>query len=88
LDGEDYMKKIDIFQLILIIFGLFIIVQILRIIFGGSWSIESVILALVIFSIGIGINNMRKLEHVKVDIKYMKKTLYSVARNFKKHLKN
>ena len=46
-------------QIIAYILAVIIIIQILRIIFGGSWSLEEIVLALVIFNLtmtfGIGV---------------------------------
>ena len=44
------LKWIDI---ILILLGLFVAYQILRAIFGGSWQTESIVIALVIFNLGL-----------------------------------
>ena len=45
--------KISWADIILILFGLFIAYQLLRAIFGGSWQTESLIIALLMFNIGI-----------------------------------
>jgi len=44
------LKWVDI---ILILLGLFIAYQILRAILGGSWQTESIMIALVIFNLGL-----------------------------------
>ncbi|MAF50714.1 MAG: hypothetical protein CMH64_01355 [Nanoarchaeota archaeon] len=46
-------KKNNLIDVILILFGLFIAYQLLRIILGGSWQTESVILAFLIFNLGL-----------------------------------
>jgi uncharacterized membrane protein len=38
---------------ILILLGLFIAYQIIRAIFGGSWQTESIIIALLVFNLGL-----------------------------------
>ena len=45
--------KLDWFDIILIIFGLFIAYQLLRVILGGSWQFESLIIAFLVFNFGI-----------------------------------
>ncbi|MBU3907426.1 MAG: hypothetical protein KKA64_04220 [Nanoarchaeota archaeon] len=44
------LKWVDI---LLILLGLFIAYQLLRAIFGGSWQTESLIIALLIFNLGL-----------------------------------
>lgn len=45
--------KLSWIDIILILLGLFIAYQLLRKIFGGSWQTESLIIALLIFNLGI-----------------------------------
>lgn len=45
--------KLNWIDIILILLGLFIAYQLLRKIFGGSWQTESLIIALLIFNLGI-----------------------------------
>ena len=45
--------KLGWFDILLILFGLFIAYQLLRKIFGGSWQTESLIIALLVFNLGI-----------------------------------
>ena len=41
------------FDILLILFGLFIAYQLLKKIIGGSWQTESLIIALLVFNLGI-----------------------------------
>ncbi len=45
--------KLNWLDILLILLGLFIAYQILRKIFGNSWEIESLIIALLIFNLGL-----------------------------------
>lgn len=45
--------KINWTDVILILFGLFVGYQLLRVILGGSWQAESLIIAFLIFNFGI-----------------------------------
>lgn len=51
-----------IVNIILFLLGIFIIYQILRAIFGGSWQTESILIALVIFNLGLTWRTNTKLE--------------------------
>ncbi len=39
-------------EILLVLFGIFLLIQILRKIIGGSWGTEDIIIALLIFNIG------------------------------------
>ena len=45
--------KLNWVDIILILLGLFIAYQLLRAIFGGSWQTEGLIIALLIFNLGM-----------------------------------
>jgi len=45
--------KLNWIDILLILFGLFIAYQLLLAIFGGSWQTETLIIALLIFNMGI-----------------------------------
>jgi len=49
-------------DLLLILLGIFIAYQLLRAILGGSWQIETIIIALLIFNLGLTWNLSLKLE--------------------------
>jgi len=55
-------------DMILIILGLFIAYQLLRAIFGGSWQTESLIIALLIFNLGL--TWRISVNFVKLNIKF------------------
>jgi hypothetical protein len=45
--------KINWFDIIWILFGLFIAYQLIRAILGGSWETEGLIIALLVFNLGL-----------------------------------
>ncbi|MBI2449190.1 hypothetical protein HYV49_02750 [Candidatus Pacearchaeota archaeon] len=47
------MAKLSWIDILLILLGLFIAYQIIRKIIGGSWQTESLIIALLIFNLGL-----------------------------------
>lgn len=47
------MMKLNWLDILLILLGLFIAYHILRKLFGGSWEMESLIIALLIFNLGL-----------------------------------
>ena len=83
--NEKFRKGLEIF---LIFFGLLIIYQIIKKIFGGSWTMEEIILTLVVFNIGItftvgftlGIN----VVELKSDLNHLKEQFRSFVNDFKK----
>lgn len=45
--------RLDWVDILLILLGLYIAYQILRVLFGGSWETESLIVSLLIFNLGL-----------------------------------
>lgn len=80
----------DVIQLllmiILIIFGLFLLYQVVLKILGGSWQTEDIIVSLLILSISftfaIALNQIR----YNVDYNYFKRNIHSLAKDFKEHV--
>lgn len=54
--------KLSWIDIILILLGLFIAYQLLKVIFGGSWQTESLIIALIIFNLGLTWRISMKVE--------------------------
>ncbi len=54
--------KLSWIDIVLILLGVFIAIQIMLAIIGGSWQIESLIIALIIFNLGLTWNIAMKLE--------------------------
>lgn len=73
-------------ELLLILFGLFLLFQIIRNMLGGSWSTEDIIIGLLIFNLGglftIGII----AAQLRSDHDHLKNQFGSLANDFKSHL--
>lgn len=83
---KNIIKVIQIIAIIaLIIFGGFLVYQIIKKIFGGSWDTEDIILALLIFNIGfsftIALNQMKSAS----DHEHLKYQFGCLAKDFKTH---
>jgi len=82
---------LDIFQIILtiilIIFSLFILYQIIKKIIGGSWSIEQVILALVIANIGVTFSLAIRQTKSSMQLSNLMSQFKCLANDFKSHIK-
>lgn len=60
--------KFDWFDIILILFGLFMAYQLLRIIVGGSWQMEALLIGLLMFNLGLTWKIAMKV--IKLDVKF------------------
>ena len=92
-------EKNNIFELILtivlIIFGAYIAIQLIRKIFGGSWTTESIIISLTILILaslfvitGFLINQSKSLGKLESKFDNLKNSFCSLAKDFKEHLTN
>lgn len=72
--------------IILIISGLFIAYQIIRKILGGSWETENIIIALLMFNIGLTFS--LTISHIKLnsDHQHLERQFYHLAKDFKEHI--
>ena len=80
-------KLQKIFEILLTIFALYIIVQILMKIFGGSLSTEDIFLALLILNVGATFTIGIMVAQMKADHQHLKDQFASLAQDFKQHLK-
>lgn len=76
---------------ILFIFGLFLVYQILKKALGGSWETESIIISLLIFSIGLTFTTAFtlgiSLAKLKSDHTHLENQFKSLVSDFKNHAK-
>ena len=83
-------KILDIIEtiiiIILIIFGLFIFYQIILKIFGGSWSNENLIIALLMLNMGVTITLAVNQVKLHSDHNHLTGQFKSLANDFKSHL--
>jgi len=85
-----HKKFFDVIQMILIIIllilSLFLAYQIIRKIFGGSWSTEDIILTLLIFNLGCVFTIILNLARLNLDHQHLEKQFYFLAKDFKEHI--
>lgn len=83
-------KILDVMQLILliflIIFGLFILYQIIIKILGGSWTTEAVIISFLVLLIGMVFSIAVNLIRFNIDYNYFKKIVYKEIKEIKSKL--
>lgn len=73
---------------LLIILSIFIIYQLIIKILGGSWTTESIIIALLILIIGFIFNLTIKLTKSETNLNNLKNSFCNLAKDFKQHLSN
>ncbi len=73
---------------LLILFGLYLLVQIIRKIIGGSWTMEDIILGLIILNLGSVITIGTMVAQLRSDHDHLKAQFYSLANDFKSSKKN
>ncbi len=78
-----YTSLIKILQGFLVVFGLFLAYQVIRKILGGSWTIEQIILAFLMFNMGITITIGFAVVELKSDQNHLKSQFKSLAQDFK-----
>jgi len=82
--NEKIEKAIEIF---VILFGLYILIQILRAIFSGSWTTEDLIIGLLIFNLGSIFTIGVSVAQLKSDHNHLKGQFKSLATDFKSKVK-
>lgn len=81
-------KKTErIIEIVLVIFGLFLLIQIIKLIAGGSWTTEDIIIGLLIFNLGSIFTIGLLVAQLKSDHKHLKGQFRSLADDFKLHKK-
>ena len=80
------MEKVLI--ILLVIFGLYLLVQIIRKIIGGSWTTEDIILGLLILNLGSVITIGTMMAQLRSDHDPLKTQFYSLANDFKSSKKS
>jgi len=79
---------IRIIQILFALFGLFILYQILRKMLGGSWSVEDIILGLLIFNIGVTFTIGMKLTRIESDHIHLNNQFGRLVSDFKSQKKS
>lgn len=76
----------SILIIILLVLGIFLAYQIIRKIFGGSWSSEDIILTLLVFNLGCVFAIILNLAKLNSDHQHLEKQFYFLAKDFKEHI--
>lgn len=74
-----------ILTIVLVVFGLFLAYQIILKILGGSWSTENIIIAFLVFNIGLTFTIAFNLAQLRSDHNHLSKQFYFLAKDFKEH---
>ncbi|MBU0980254.1 MAG: hypothetical protein KJ709_05580 [Nanoarchaeota archaeon] len=69
----------------ILLLGLYVTYQIIKILLGGSWAVEDVILALLIFNLGLSGMILRTSTGNMHDIKHLDRGFKALAKDFKDH---
>jgi len=77
-------KILKLIQISSIIFGIFLLIQILKKIFGGSWSTEDIIVALLLFNTSIIFTSTIILVQLRSDQKYLRKDVEILIKDLNK----
>jgi len=83
-------KIIDTLQIVvtifLIIFGIFVIYQLIIKILGSSWNAENIIVSLLMVNIGFSFTIAMTSANLYSDHNYLKHQFRSLAKDFKSHI--
>ncbi len=82
--NEKMERAIEIF---VVLFGLYILIQILRAIFSGSWTTEDLIIGLLIFNLGSIFTVVISVAQLKSDHNHLKEQFKSLVSDFKSQIK-
>ncbi|MBT5021802.1 hypothetical protein HOK51_02415 [Candidatus Woesearchaeota archaeon] len=80
-------KVVNFFIVFLILFGLLIVYQIIKKMLGGSWSVEELVISLLVLNLGSTFTVGIMIAQNNSDLKYLKQQFSSLARDFKIHLR-
>ena len=74
---------IKVFQILLILFGLMLLFQIIKKMLGGSWTVEDIILGLLVLNLGSVFTIGLMLAQLKSDHSHLKGQFRNLASDFK-----
>ena len=72
-----------IIEIILIIFGVFLIYQIIRSMLGGSWEVEDIIIGILLFNTGAVLTIGMIVAELKSDQKHLKDRVDKIEDQFR-----
>jgi len=70
-------------KVVITLFGAYIIYQLIRVIFGGSWSTEEIIVALLVLNLSVTFLLAKKIEAFAVELKHIRGSFEALATDFK-----
>ena len=77
-----------LFQIFLILFGIYIFIQIMIKVFGGSWDAENLVISLLMCSLGLLFSLVFFFARMYEDFKHHKRQFRALASDFKRTDKN
>ncbi|MBU2561966.1 MAG: hypothetical protein KKD17_06745 [Nanoarchaeota archaeon] len=81
-------KWIAMFQIFFILFGIYITIQILIKVFGGSWSAEDLVISLLMFNLGGFFTMAFFLARLVSDFNHHRSQFRDLAKDFKRTDRN
>jgi len=81
---ERMVKSIEV---IIALIGIFILIQIIRKVLGGSWSTEDLVIGLLLFNFGSLFTIGMMVAQLRSEHKNLRNQFRSLAEDFKEHLK-
>ena len=85
-----FQKKdwIEVFVVVvLILFGLYVGLQIIKLLIGGSWDSENILIALIVFSLGLNITILRKSDANYHKLDSLTNSFKCLASDYKVHMR-
>lgn len=79
-------KLQKIIEIVVVLFGLYLLVQVIRKILGGSWSTEDLVLGFLVFNTTTLFAITIAVTHMRADLNNLKIQFRALATDFKDHL--
>ncbi|MBI4440243.1 hypothetical protein HY638_04700 [Candidatus Woesearchaeota archaeon] len=76
----------DALTIFLILFGIFLLYQVILKIFGGSWTTEDLVFGFIVVMVGFQFQMNTALTRVQSDLGYLKNQFRALAGDFKEHI--
>ena len=80
-------RVVKTIEFLIVIFGVYLLLQLIRKILGGSWSSEDIVVALLIFNTSCLFTVVILIVQIKTDLGNLKSQFRALATDFKAHLK-
>ena len=91
MNGIFFNERLQkIIEILVVLFGLYLLFQLIKKILGGSWSTEEIVVGLLIFNTGaiftLTLTIIPSIVHIKADLNNLKMQFRALATDFKNHL--